>query len=446
VAFKTEISDAPQAFTKSIPPLAGPHHKPLRAMWVWNTQEIFNGRDEADRLFNLCSKAGVDHIFLSLDLDNQTTPSGPHFDVRGPEHYQKFLESAHQQGIGVEALAGNPEWASRENHRYAIAAVDAVLDFNRSLPRAARFDGIHFDVEPYTLVGYADPVFATRLLEDFLRMISLCARRIHAERGLRFTCDVPAYFYPASGLELQRVLVKFGGKRKTVGEHLTDLLDVVTIMDYHNQADGAGGVIAGALPALRYAAQKGKTILVGIETSVEPDSTIYFVCGLPREEFRKRLAASEMANQLFVDGLRVTSLSDDVNIHLGLTAPAQLAGPEREAFDSALIHLAKQLGAASDPDRFPTEAALEEARAALAQNPEWKGFETFELIDPETKRPIEGFQTVHRMSPKTTFHGLGREGFDEEMNSIGEWLGPYSSFGGLAMHFYDSYRDLLEGK
>jgi hypothetical protein len=50
------------------------------------------------------------------------------------------------------------------------------------------------------------------------------------------------------------------------------------------------------------------------------------------------------------------------------------------------------------------------------------------------------------MSPRITFHGLGREVFEEESRSAVEWLSTQPSFGGLAIHFYESYRELMESR
>ncbi|HLY60804.1 MAG TPA: hypothetical protein VKV95_08660 [Terriglobia bacterium] len=446
VAFKADESVAVPPPKSSVPIRNEVTRLPVIAMWVWNVQQLLGEGGGSERLFQFCAKTGVNRIFLALELKTASTPSSPRFLIQQPDEYRKFLEGAHERGLQVEALAGTPQWAANENHPDAMAAVDAVLDFNHSAPQEARFDGLHFDVEPYTLASYVDVKHAAGLLQDFLRMVSLCARRIHAQPGMRFTCDVPAYFYPPPGPGMQQFVVEFNGRRATVGEHLTDLLDTVTLMDYHNEADGAGGSIAAALPALSYAASRGKTILVGLETSAEPDSTVYFICGLPRDEFRKRLDVSGLGAQLSVDGYRLVSFTDGVNIHVGLVAPAVLVGPTREAFEQALVRLAREFGAASDPDHFHASDIMEEARAALAHDPEWEGFETFELIDPETTRPIECFRTVSRMVARSTFHGLGLVVFEEETRSLREWLSPYASFGGFAIHHYESYRELVEGK
>jgi len=217
-------------------------------------------------------------------------------------------------------------------------------------------------------------------------------------------------------------------------------------MDYTNQADGAGGIIARGIPALSYAAARGKKVIVGLETFSEGEGSVWFVCGLPAEEFRQRLAASGLRNRLFFEDFRMSAFSDDVNIHVGLSAPREMTAEKRAAFEAALVRLARQMGAASDPERYPVPPILDTAQAGLSQDSDWSRFETFEISDPETQRPVKGFRARHRMSPRITFHGLGREVFEEESRSAVEWLSAQPSFAGLAIHFYDSFRSLMEGK
>lgn len=449
IAFKTAApsggeaeSPASQAATLGTPAKSG------SALWVWNTSTLLDPahREDLDRFFEFCSQQGVREIFLSVEIQLDESGATPRFNLKNPGRYREFLGRAHKAGLVVAALGGTPEWAARGNHAQALAAMDTVIEFNRASPPEARFDAVHFDVEPYSLVGYADPEYRPQLLKEFLEMIAKCAERVRAATGLSFSCDVPAWFYPSGVLERQELLVDFNGAEKTVGEHLTDLLDMVTIMDYRNQADGAGGIIVGGMPALEYAASRGKKIQVGLETSIERQRAVYFVCGLPLEDFRERLAKSDIRDKLYFGDYRLATLSDDVNVHIGLTAPENLDKNARIEFEKALAKLALAVGAASDPKQFPPEPILDEARFAVERDPEFSGFEVLRFADPETLRAITGFKTERRMSPKITFYGVGRQAFDEETRSVVEWLSPITSFQGLAIHYYESYRDLLEEK
>ena len=431
-------------------PVAGPDAliTPGRGLWVWDTYDLIEAADsgQLDSFFGFCAAHHINQIFLSIEFLKSPADASPLPDLRNPEGLRTFLNRAHALGMKVEALAGTPEWAAREHHAEALSVIDSVAAFNQKGGAAVRFDGIHFDVEPYSLVGYADPAFRPQLLKQFLELVEECKDRAHSEGGLTFSCDVPAWFYtdnPTTRLEL---LVNFHGTVKTVGEHLTDLLDSVTIMDYRNEADGAGGIILSGMPSLKYAAALGKKIQVGLETSVEPDRTIYFVCGLPLDEFQKRLSNSRLRNDLYQEQYRLTTFSDGSNVHIGLTAPEPLDDTARGDFESALVKLALELGASSDPMRFPPDKILSKARLALRNDPELSGFQTYSLVDPKTKGEVVGFKAVRHMLPSITFHGLSRSIFDEETRSVTEWLSPYSSFEGIAIHHFQSFRNLMEGR
>lgn len=417
-----------------------------RALWAWNTKPLFDPEkpQEADRFLAFCAAQKIGMVYLAAEFDRVTDTPGAGLRLRNPDGYRAFLTRAHQQGLKVDALAGTPEWAMRANHPEALAAIDAIIVFNQGSSPDGRFEGVHFDVEPYSLLGYSDPGFRGEILLGLVEKAEKCRDRAHAA-GLTFSCDLPSWFFASGGLERDRLMVNFREQEKTAGEHLTDLVDAVTIMDYTNQADGAGGIIARALPALDYAASCRKKIVVGVETFAESDSTVTFVLGLPAEEFWPRLANSGLRGQLRFEDFRMSLCSDDVNIHIGLSTPRDMTPEKRATFEGALSRLARQFGASSDPGRFHPFEMLDTARAALADRPDWKGFESYEFADPETGRRIQCFQSTHLMQPSITFHGLGRETFDEEIASTVEWLGRHPAFGGIAVHFYESFRELMEG-
>jgi hypothetical protein len=415
-------------------------------MWAWSTKPLFDPAQpqEANRFLAFCAEQNIRTVYLAAEFERRGDESSLNRQMRNPDGYRAFLERAHQQGLRVEALAGTPEWALRANHLQALAALDAIIRYNHGSEPAGRFDGIHLDVEPYSLLGYYDPGLRGEILLGLVEMAEKCRERSHAA-GLTFSCDLPSWFYASGGLERNGLIVNFKGEGKTAGEHLTDLADSITIMDYTNQADGAGGIIARALPALQYAASRGKKVVVGVETFQERDSTVSFVLGLPAKEFWSRLARSNLWGVHRFEDYRVSLLADDANVHLGLSTPRQMTPAERVAFEGALARLAAQFGASADPERYHPFEMLELARAAVNENPDWEGFEPFEFTDPQNGQRFHGFRRTYRMQPQITFHGLGRETFEEEIASTVEWLSPHSSFGGVAVHFYDSFRELIEG-
>jgi hypothetical protein len=269
---------------------------------------------------------------------------------------------------------------------------------------------------------------------------------VSAEPGLTFTNDVPTWFYPKPAGERAAFTVEFRGARKPVGEHLLDMLGAVTLMDYVNRADGAAGIIARALPWLEYARARGGKVAVGVETYLEPDATVFFALGLPPEEFRQRLAVSDLRDEILFEGFRLAVVSDGERFHVGLSAPREMDDEKRKSYDKTLVRLAALLGANLPPDAPQVGSLLEKVRAALARNPEWEGFEPYEVADPDSGHKVQGFRTSYRMPPATTFHGLGRRVFEEETDSAAYWLNPYASFAGLAIHYYPSFRELMGEK
>ena len=67
---------------------------------------------------------------------------------RGPE-WQVLLAAMHREGIKLHALDGDPHYARPSEHDTVLGIVDAVIAHNASVAAAERFDGIHFDIEPY---------------------------------------------------------------------------------------------------------------------------------------------------------------------------------------------------------------------------------------------------------------------------------------------------------
>jgi hypothetical protein len=93
----------------------------------------------------------------------------------------------------VEALDGAPEYSVRKNHRVPLAIVDAVIAFNRAGGPGERFDGVHFDNEPYLLVGRHFPEVRKKILTEFVELNLECQRRIRARGDM--VCGIAIHHY-----------------------------------------------------------------------------------------------------------------------------------------------------------------------------------------------------------------------------------------------------------
>ncbi|MCL5670171.1 MAG: hypothetical protein M1423_02580, partial [Acidobacteria bacterium] len=410
---------------------------PYHSMWVWKTAELLNNPQAANRLFDFCARTGLEEIYLSVDFD---TSPGHRIPVSIPDapSYGAFLEAAHKRGLRVEALAGAPVWAATAYHARALGAVRAILELNARMPSEGRFDGIHFDVEPYLLLGFAVPGYRKRLLEEYLEMVAQCSAA--ARKGqVTFTCDIPWWFFPASPAARQQFTVPFNGTEKTVGEHVADLLDSVTIMDYRNEADGSGGIITFGIPALAYAAKVRKTVRIGLETSAEKPTVVTFAVAVSTGTFFAKLRQKRLENQRSFEGYAMHALRADGSVFIGLGPLLHSKRAPDMPMEVALDRLRKLFGA-KFADRFTVENEIVEVRSAVADDPEWQNFELVELQAAGRGRKVEAFQAVRCTPPITTFHGLGRKVFREETRSAADWLDRYSSFGGLAVHYYQSFQ------
>ena len=53
--------------------------------------------------------------------------------------------------MSVHALDGDPHYALRDQHAVPLSIVNAVVAYKAAAAANERFDGIHFDNEPYLL-------------------------------------------------------------------------------------------------------------------------------------------------------------------------------------------------------------------------------------------------------------------------------------------------------
>ncbi len=124
------------------PPPKPPAGK-IKAIWLYNYD-----RYDLPTLVNDLKSAGINTIFLSTDVNNIWK-------------YERFVKTAHENGIEVHAMileiADNKEEGTYDYTNFyknpyhkdeAVKDVEKILDYNEK--SLAAFDGINIDIEPYT--------------------------------------------------------------------------------------------------------------------------------------------------------------------------------------------------------------------------------------------------------------------------------------------------------
>lgn len=185
-----------------------------RAMWLWESNAVLNDAASREELFTFCRNESIEQLWMQLDykvvrgspqeaeITLQPTDADPASsrpttttaaptatsaksqavervtcEFPDPGAWRRFLAEAHQARIQVHALDGYPEFALKPQHGVPLlAVVDAVIVFNRESPAEQRFDGIHFDNEPYLLLGWKDRLRREQILREFLELNVECQR------------------------------------------------------------------------------------------------------------------------------------------------------------------------------------------------------------------------------------------------------------------------------
>ncbi len=364
-----------------------------KATWVWNTAEILDDPQERARLLDVLTAQGFDQVFLQLvDAEKAGKPVGL---IEPDPRLRHLVAALRRWGMRVYALDGFKDYALAEHHAAVLATVDNVIRYNEGSLPPERFSGIHHDIEPYLLPGFNGPR-REEIATEYLELVAACARRArHA--GLEYAVDMPFWYDAPGDYTYEPVEVEFGGARKPLSQHLIDLADGVTVMDYRTATFGADGTVRHAEGELDYAAARGKRVLIGLETAPLPDEELFDFVGMPRVGLPERLPET---------GLVFMSA----------------------AADSAALFV------------MPAASTAVIGRDSLAA---WLGGLG---IDPDTILWWPVHRRVRVAGDKLTFNRLGAESLAQVMAETARELSTYPSFAGFALHHVWSYGELPAGR
>ncbi|MFE6076912.1 Ig-like domain-containing protein [Paenibacillus sp. NPDC057886] len=242
-----------------------------RAMWIWEPES-----------YKLLLNPGSRQVLESFITDTQTFGQTPvqtlYLAVGGYAGYdaleaqevelRSFVSWAHSKNLQVHALiAGGttPAYmgAYAKYHHHAVQEMEQVINYNLAAGDTEKFDGINVDIEPYISPDFKDPshFLQKEYLDGLQKMIG---RRDTAGIRLPFGPAVPKWYDTSD----QAANIVWNGSSKWLSEHVQDISDYISIMDYRDTADGSAGIIAGAAGELAYADQIGKpnSVVIGVET------------------------------------------------------------------------------------------------------------------------------------------------------------------------------------
>ena len=462
VSFKTD-PDIPTPLTRKMQD-AGAGHKPYpKAMWIWASDVLLEDAAARRRLFAFCKQQDVNMIWAQLlyafdpEVDFNSPPDleegvpVTRCVIKHPDKVRQLLSEAHEAGIEVHALDGYPEYAQKAFHHAPLAVVDAVIAFNKESQPAQRFDGIHFDNEPYLLVGWQDQAKRESVLHDFLVLNAECQRRVRELSDMEFGVDIP-FWWQSQDTETGQYFgqVRFNERDDAASYFCIDLLDNVGIMNYRDRAGGADGMIAHGRDILEYSDKNGgAAIYMGVETFTYDPTEVWFATGLPHQAFAEavRGRAKDFAMLSRIHGYRFQTFDDGLNIHVGIELPPAMTREEKDRVRQIMGEVARRFGASDHPEHSSDADRLaKDAQFALVADVEWEGFRLQNIVDPSTESIYSGFVATSIMLSKTTFANKSITEMRSQVQAAEDFFRQYKCYRGIAVHYYETYRKLIDAE
>jgi len=238
----------------------------VNSMWVWHTSDLLAGGEAPiSALAGLSAEAGIGRIYLQLPSGFGTAPT--------QAAVGRVVASLGAAEIEVFALDGAPGYALPPGRRDLMRNVGRLVDYQAAANAAARFAGPHLDVEPYLLPEWNKDRVVVR---SFLETLDGVRKGI-ATRDLKLDVTVPFWF---DGIVVH----------ETEGEHvratsltreILDRADSIAVMDCRTQTGTSNGMLALGAAELATAAELGKQVWLGLETTWLPDETLVRFRGAP---------------------------------------------------------------------------------------------------------------------------------------------------------------------
>lgn len=212
----------------------GPGAEAPRAMWVEDVHPTTGDTtswvlpDQPANIVGTAVADGISELFVAVPSGALTTQAA---------QYQSLLSAAQSAGVQVDALSGDPSWAT-DGGAGATGFVQDVAAYDSANPQAP-FSGVHLDIEPWAL-----PAWTSDQPDTVTSYLSALEQAASAARsaGLTVEADITNWLYT----------IAVPGSSQDLAQAVQAAVDKVTIMSYESDAtdqfDYAQNELAELLP------------------------------------------------------------------------------------------------------------------------------------------------------------------------------------------------------
>ncbi len=398
-----------------------------KSTWLWETARYLKSPRKQRELVQFLTKHKFDSVFLQTPHNPRTlqTQSPPVLHVG---QWRTLLAALHRHNIRVYALDGYKKYALPPWHSRVLEVAQRVVVYNQSVRVHERFDGLHFDIEPYLMSS----LWSSRrqwVGAQYLTILSKLTALAHRHQ-MTFGADIPFWFDAKDPYTTQGFVISYGGVAKPLHQHVIDIVDRVGIMDYRTSVFGADGVLSHGMGELTCASRKNKQILIGLETLPLPKEFLFHFKGAAKKGWPDVSGTHPARSFVFL-------------------VPPQRLGPTKAIATAKKTPTVQTKTVAS---RIVGAVAAQSPPAmmhgTLAWVPSYR-LRKWRLLLQQRKVPWQQIRywPVHRtvyISPdKLSFAGLGASLLHRALHDLNRELRRFSAFTGFAIHSIHSYKKLL---
>ncbi|WP_233354809.1 hypothetical protein [Paenibacillus sp. JZ16] len=207
-----------------------------KATWLWDASLI---RSETEEIVAFSGREGITTIFLQIQQEVTD------------EEYRHFVAAAHQQGISVHALNGQPDWAYEEGRRKGMELLAWLEAYNRTAAPEEKFEGVQLDVEPYVLRRWGRE--QAQVVEEWSANMEVWVQEAKRQ-GLTFSAAVPFWLDSIPGPR--------SGDADSFSRWMIENTDAIAVMAYR---DSGEQMYELSKEELEQADELGKSVWIGME-------------------------------------------------------------------------------------------------------------------------------------------------------------------------------------